>query len=231
MKYRSKSKCYQNKKVKKNTKSLEKKLLTYTVACGATMVYSSNVKADVVYSGPIGLFVSNSTFPIDFDLDGNDDILIDHSNAEGAFVSAIQYNPGIGATFSLAVPFVTSQSIDAAVNFASTTYGPSTALLVQNNSTFNTLWPIGADAMLGVKFDISGNDHFGWIRLNVSPGITGVTVLDWAYDDISNAPIHAGTTGVIPEPHSLSLFALGALGIYAWRRRNKKEEQSNDSEK
>lgn len=66
---------------------------------------------------------------------------------------------------------------------------------------------------LGVQFDIDGDGHFGWIRLSVTSDT--VIVHDYAYDAQSGMAINAG---VIPEPSSLVLGALGALGLLLRRR-------------
>ena len=74
----------------------------------------------------------------------------------------------------------------------------------------------------------SGNPVFGWVRINKTiintppvgtTGNTGITVVDWAYED-SGAGIIAGATGTAtPEPSSLALLASGVVGLAV--RRNK----------
>ena len=78
---------------------------------------------------------------------------------------------------------------------------------------------------VGLKFKIAGNDHFGWIRITVAPQSTvagssprAITVHEWAYEDVPGQGLEAGA-GVIPEPTSLGLLALGSLGLAAHRRR------------
>jgi hypothetical protein len=76
---------------------------------------------------------------------------------------------------------------------------------------------------LGLKFDIKGQTHYGWIELSISAGggafVSGY-VADYAYQSQPNVPITAGATATaVAEPGSLSLLALGALGLAAWRRK------------
>jgi hypothetical protein len=68
--------------------------------------------------------------------------------------------------------------------------------------------------------------NYGWIRLRWDDFLVAykdfpqiLTVIDWAYNTTSNAPIHIGDTGV-PEPSTLvlALMAAGAAGVQAWRR-------------
>ena len=73
-------------------------------------------------------------------------------------------------------------------------------------------------AYWGVRFDIDGNDHYGWVRVATPGGIrNGGTILDWAYNSIPGQPILAGQ---VPEP---SIWALllggGALLFLSVRRR------------
>ena len=77
----------------------------------------------------------------------------------------------------------------------------------------------------------AGTQVFGWgqVRLNLPspiPGFPGhATLIDYAYED-SGAPIHVGDTvgQPIPEANALALFALGAAGVLAYRKRKKKAE-------
>lgn len=89
---------------------------------------------------------------------------------------------------------------------------------------------------LGVRFQINGENHYGWIRLTVTtnPQVGGpvmtATISGYAYETIANKPISAGTAasamsegqvlGEIQgrEGASLGMLALGADGLPLWRR-------------
>lgn len=109
---------------------------------------------------------------------------------------------------------------------------------------------------LGLKFQINGETHFGWARLNVrlkqnSPRTFQAHLTGYAYETIPNKPIKAGqTTGdadaaarlnskprlrPLPVRHipssparfaTLGALALGADGLALWRR----EEQAMESQ-
>jgi hypothetical protein len=90
---------------------------------------------------------------------------------------------------------------------------------------------------LGVKFEIKGQTHFGWARLNVHiqlPLTITATLTGYAYETIPDKPITAGQTkgpndATIEEPNAslttppprpatLGALALGVSGRSIWRR-------------
>ncbi|MEM0965135.1 MAG: hypothetical protein AAGJ81_03145 [Verrucomicrobiota bacterium] len=80
---------------------------------------------------------------------------------------------------------------------------------------------IGQSSLIGFRFDISGNTHYGWLRLEPTAGPVGrgITISEAYYESTPDTPIAAGA---IPEPANaavgLGLLALGAAGLRRWRR-------------
>jgi hypothetical protein len=98
-------------------------------------------------------------------------------------------------------------------------------------------WINVKDRYLGLKFNINGEFHFGWARLNVtcSPTSKVIALLTgYAYETVANTPIVAGQSSdspresrLLPEngsaaklqPATLGVLALGSLGLEVWRKR------------
>ena len=83
---------------------------------------------------------------------------------------------------------------------------------------------------LGVKFQIKGKTHYGWIRMTVITPSLVATITGYAYETVPNKAITAGS-GVAaaiettdmdraqkPTAPSLGTLALGADGLAIWRR-------------
>jgi len=95
-------------------------------------------------------------------------------------------------------------------------------------------FPSQGDGFAGVRFQQAGQTHYGWIHFSFSDTnndgwLDQITATDWAYENVAGGSILAGqTTGAaVPEPGSMSLsvLALGSVGVLALRRRRKAHTQ------
>ena len=84
-------------------------------------------------------------------------------------------------------------------------------------------WAFGNTGYFGFKFTNNGgaDTHYGWGEMRIAArGNAGdgdnFEILRAYYNDVVGAPVAAG---VVPEPTSTSLLALGAAGLMMWRRR------------
>jgi hypothetical protein len=73
-----------------------------------------------------------------------------------------------------------------------------------------------------VAFRFNGATQFGWARLSLLDGApeNAYVLEEFAYGMVGDA-VTVGETGAVPEPTSLGLLALGAVGVMANRRRKK----------
>jgi hypothetical protein len=90
-----------------------------------------------------------------------------------------------------------------------------------------------SNRFLGVRFQIKGKTHYGWIRLTVitDPRGLAATITGYAYETVPNKRITAGATASSasqtnaknqterPPAASLGMMALGADGLAIWRRK------------
>jgi hypothetical protein len=112
-------------------------------------------------------------------------------------------------------------------------FGPNPVMAVCddfNGRRFSSgQWINVSSRYLGVKFQIDGETHYGWVRMNVN--CNNATITGYAYETIANQPLRAGVlpsandsgldpaTPTAPGPKATTLGALaaGALGLSAWR--------------
>lgn len=78
-------------------------------------------------------------------------------------------------------------------------------------------WNGGAKGFVGLSFLLGGETHYGWAELAVDALNYQVTLYRFAYESTPGASIV--TPEPVPEPASISLMALGAVGLALYRKR------------
>lgn len=57
-------------------------------------------------------------------------------------------------------------------------------------------WPDDINRYLGLKFNISGQAHYGWAKIKISTDYVAFTVIEYAYNATPGASINSAATGV-----------------------------------
>ena len=78
-------------------------------------------------------------------------------------------------------------------------------------------WDGGGTGFLGFRFDTGAGIQYGWAELTITatPKVQ-MTLVEYAYGTVGQA-ITAGQTALVPEPATVGLLAMGALGVLALR--------------
>jgi hypothetical protein len=228
---------------------LDRRLLAYAAAAGAAIAGAQTAQAAVQSRTlDVTVFNSATGFKLDVDQDGIDDFRFQQfSVSSGTNTIAFVYpededtgwltgtanqhlHPGQGPG--------DVKLVDAKVETASTNsphtynYGEYGLLAATPGGGFASDYGTGnwagQSGFLGLQFESSttDNSHFGFVQLSVDANdsatplairMTGVAWEDQAQEQIHIENINIAI--VVPEPVSLGLLAMGAVGIAAMRRR------------
>jgi hypothetical protein len=232
----------EDKMAKKNRKGmslldevLERRMLLYVLAAGATLAGVPAAQARVVFTLSDAVFGPRSRNPLDIDLnnDGTVDFLLAYSeggtctsNGRVCYTELRMFDARpSGSNLVLRgeiyqAALTKGQTIGRGDNFSP--FGFMAGLSSSGGGGFGS-WANVTNRFLGVKFQVNGQTHYGWIGFrNVKADNHAIRAVlaGWAYETDPNKAIIAGdkglddsaTLGVI-EPTSLELLALGHTGI------------------
>ena len=217
------------------------KWAAYSAAAGAALAMAPTADATVIYSGSSGF----TNIPINWssylyiDVDGmaagsssfpGADLSFSHWASSttststsyralylgfnGQNASMVQGASGI-ARLGSGIP------VNPAAVFASASYlaGYFHSMTTGGSSTTSYgSWASGGTGFVGFRFENNGNTYYGWARLDIDSGDLDGEVVDYAYEDNPNTAI---LTGAVPQPSSLSLLAMGTIGLAVLRRRRR----------
>ncbi len=195
------------KKLYKNNKA--GKLAAYSAMAGAFVAAGTDANATIVYTDIDDVTYGIGEFyALDVDNNGTFDFLMQGvtNSSNWTFASVIgnfsSYGYGgpsnmiVGYTGAI-LPYGSAlndgDEIGADNGFISNTYNRAWLASVYSGVTYGPFADV-TDKYMGVMFDIDGDIHYGWARLDVSLNPVSVTVKDYAYDDVADAAIEAGAT-------------------------------------
>jgi hypothetical protein len=219
--------------------TLEKRLLGYAAAACAAgvglLATAPTARAEIVVTRA-NLTLTNGTLLVDLNHDGISDFGLKNGTNLGTHRYLVAY--GVGASRNGIEPSFAGCSyppaalralapIDGLDLFCHRSEAPLAA--VNRDGVVSGPWANTGRAFLGLRFEVSGQTHYGWAALSVkarvlnhSPTIS-VTLLAYAYNTVPGQPIRAGqtesTTGTSSTVQpSLGALALGSQGLVLWRR-------------
>jgi len=204
-------------------KKLDKKLAAYAIA-GAALALPSAAHATIITT-PVNQTVNGSSTGASYDFNlsdvGSDDITVTASlSTNNDEISAsVNGNAFVVMVLGDVVALNAGDTIGSSSNFG------TGGKMVQDAKVLGVAGPWPSDnstAYLGFSFqDLSSNTHYGWaqIQTQVDEASDSFTVVNYAYQSDPNTSILAGDTGAVPEPSSVALVGLGAIGLVVLRRR------------
>jgi hypothetical protein len=176
--------------------------------------------AAIVYSGILNKAVSPAS---PFNLDINNDNIAEYRYSavagqnDAVTVTALESSANWIRYAPNGNPSLLAQDdlIGASANYTSSL---STGTISSDSGSGKWLSPFPTDGFMGVRFDLAGSTHYGWIEITVNSTSTAV-INSWAYESVAGTVIGAGDTGAtIPLP-STSALMLGALAAAMLVRR------------
>jgi hypothetical protein len=197
---------------------LESQLARYALASTALLGLPAATEASIIFTpGPLN-GGPNQTVNINFNP------LIDSTIDFSIFAGS----PGVPSNIGLSAPGTTQFNTGLTpldfgdpITLANTTAFAGSLMKSSTGPTYSFPWggvANGSSHYLGVKFNIGAQQHLGWAAISMQKGVPSFTVEGFAYNDVAGESIYAGAT---PEPSSMVLFAAGAAGILALRRRRR----------
>ncbi len=239
-------------KVRNLAPPYQQQLTAYALAAAAAgvsiLALTARSEAEIVYKQTHRVIGDGASFNLDLTGDGTVDLTIEnkhhhHCTSDG-FCSSTQFlnvkmagaNQVVYNVYG-AVAMKPGMQIGPKNVWRGGTQNMAVMLGSFGTSGVGGSWVNVNNRYVGVKFEIKGQTHFGWVRLNVKvqvPQIITATLTGYAYETIANEPITAGQTkgrdntnvkeptaslaAPSREPLTLGVLALGARGLSIWRQ-------------
>jgi hypothetical protein len=207
---------------------LQQRLFSYAVAGAAIGAFPPQAQGEIIYT-PVHSRI-DSSFYLDLNHDGVNDFQVSSSYLSG--VAKVNVVPVISGNKIAATPEGCFLRIPGAAPLNGGTvigkelfFRSDANCVLRFNSGYYGPWVGVQEGFLGVSFLISGERHFGWIRMRIHDAscfgcVAGIK--GYAYETIPGKPIKAGDTGFAIrgelEPATPGILALGTLGLQRWRR-------------
>lgn len=189
----------------KHSNKLTKRLLQYS-ALSVAMSGVSEMNGQIVYTDVNPDItegnMDTATF-IDLNNDGTDDFGIGTNDDPAVGINGVSSNASwVGSSASYLYPFALDTGV--AISSGQTTwFGNGDVGTLNYTSCYNgaggSNWCGVTDKYMGLRFQIAGNTHYGWARLDVSLSGDSFTLKDYAYNTVAGEAIDAGQTLSVSE--------------------------------
>ena len=206
---------------------LERRITTYAALAGVTLAAAPGAKAEIIYSGPVNINIPSTVTGIYLN------VVTGQVGMSGA-VPGWDINPWSSTTLNFFTPTPNPGGGEMVGSggtyfnlFPAGLIGPGSTFAATGTTTTNPSMPLNFNSALnimGFRFineAAGGQIQYGWVQISLSGTAAAQprTILGYAYETTGAAispPLD------IPEPVSIQLLALAALGaiaIRAWRKR------------
>src|SRR5579863_4982770 len=240
-----------SEKVRNLAPAYQQQLTAYALAAAAAgvsiLALTARSEAEIVYKQAHRVIGDGASFNLDLTGDGTVDLTIEnkhHHHCTSDFCSSSQFlNLKMAGANQVVYNVYGAVAMKPGMQI-----GPKNVWRGGNQNMAVILAGFGTGGVggswvnvnsryLGVKFEIKGQTHFGWARLNVQiqlPLTITATLTGYAYETIANKAITAGQTkgpktasieepdasltAPSPQPATLGPLAAGAPGLSIWRR-------------
>jgi hypothetical protein len=231
--------------------SVHRQLNMYALAASAAgvgvLALSQPADAKIVYTKAHRIIGPHSSYKLDLNRDRITDFtLVNNSWATDGIwetylrVSSAKGNSAMDYLHSGGWGFASALKQGAPIGPKEHFHAWAPYLVLGTGVSFSGAWKNVKNRYLGLKFQVKGKTHYGWVRLNVTVGYYQVTatLTGYAYETVPGKAIIAGQTNGpdddavtdnpgasitnpvpdIPQPATLGALALGAPGLAIWRR-------------
>ena len=184
------------------SKDLKNRLKRYALTAGAVAAGGAAADAAVIYTDINPDFVGGvgNSYLLDLNNDSVNDFSIYHDGGSNLFIAPISSNGsvlGTGSTSGFAYPYAMSAnsmiSASASGTWFNNGYSTGYQSLNYGSCSFGN-WCTVTDKYIGLRFEVSGNTHYGWVRMDVNFTGSSFTIKDYAYEDTPGVGILAGAT-------------------------------------
>lgn len=223
------------RKVYTKSEKTNAKLAAYSAMAGAFALTSAaaGAQTDIIYTDIDDVTINIGEFTV-LDIDGNGTIdyyfeVIENSAGNWSFARLFGYLPtysygnasnqfiGYAGAF---LPYGSALNEGSAIDSGAGFYGyagyGNVGFLasIYSGVTYGQ-FANQTDKYLGIRFDIDGSAHYGWIRMDATVGPVSLTIKDFAYREGADEGIEAGQTEN-EEPVGITLIDASKLNVYSF---------------